>query len=74
MRKQDIVVHIKDEQMLNEAREILEDAGENIDEIGFYLSQNKDYHFLWFTGIVWRISLIDNEAEITLSQLKELLK
>tara|TARA_R110000772_G_C12991344_1_gene407042 strand:- start:118 stop:348 length:231 start_codon:yes stop_codon:yes gene_type:complete len=76
MRKQDIVVHIKDEQMLNEAREILESAGEEINELFFgFLDDDIKYNYLYCSIYGWAIAdKHDCETEITLSQLKELLK
>lgn len=77
MNKQDIVVHIKDEEMLSEARKILESAGENItDAYGLWLCVDDDsYNYLSFmpSKNLWQIQTMGDETEITLTQLKELL-
>ena len=79
MNKQDIVVHIKDEAMLNEAREILESAGEipDLDNIMWRLDKDEDFNNLqygshsgkWFLSVKTPL----RKTEITLTQLKELL-
>ena len=82
MRKQDIVVHIKDEQMLNEAREILESAGEKVaDNIWMVLTGKEEQDVLFFDNEdkEWMLTAISiarkysKATEITLAQLKDLL-
>jgi len=74
MKKQDIVVHIKDEQMLDEAREILESIGEKIDVNTFFISENSELNYLYFHtfGVVC-LGRKKSFTEITLQELKQLL-
>ena len=80
MKKQDIVVHIKDEAMLNEAREILGSAGDKIHERLFVISLDQEgspskSNYLKFYSFQndWSLGGKSHHTEITLPQLKELL-
>ncbi len=71
--KHEIAVFIENEEMLREARELLEKYGEEIDDDLFDLNNGKylQYSYLdndWFVSDLW------NLTQITLPQLEEILK
>ena len=74
MRKHDIVVLIKDEAMLNEARVILEEANEKIYGRHFFISKSNDNNYLYYSFSGWAFGYKTIEdIEITLNDLKKLL-
>jgi len=76
MNKHDICVHIKDEEMLQKAKELLEKHGEKINKPIFYLDLNDDLNYLYMSNSnTWGLSInFYLETEITLDQLEGILK
>jgi hypothetical protein len=75
MKKHEIAVFIENEEMLREARELLEKYGEEIDsdDTGFTLTDSiENYLRLMFVG--WTLNLLDDLTLITIPQLEEILK
>jgi len=74
MKKENIVVLIKDEAMLNEARKFLKEAGEKINDICFFIDEDKDNNYLYYSSFGWALGYKTiEEIEITLNDLKKLL-
>jgi hypothetical protein len=75
MNKHEICVHIKDEEMLQKAKELLEKHGEKVDSDTFYLS---DFYLL--DNLYFGVNTSDwglgsfRGTEITLDQLEVVLK
>jgi hypothetical protein len=77
MKKHEIAVFIENEEMLREARELLEKYGEKPSRAYFYLSESSNVNNLQLDAYSnW--SLFDNYDKllclITLPQLEEILK
>ena len=71
-----IVVYIKDEAMLQEARGILEANGQHISKRWYFLSDKKlsAYNYLRLDRYWWIGHKSPQETEITLHELEQLLK
>jgi hypothetical protein len=73
MKKHEIAVFIENEEMLREARELLEKYGEDMSDDDMYLDGNEwDYLQLSFFG--WIINIQGDKELTTLPQLEEILK
>ena len=75
MNIHEICVHIKDDEMLQKAKELLEKHREKIDLNVFYLSNESD-NFLQYSDVDndWFMSRKGQLTEITLDQLDGILK
>ena len=78
MNKHEICVHIKDEEMLQQAKELLEKHGEKVtnDWYLFSVCGNEKYNYLHFNNNknYWFMSIKLESTEITLDQLEGILK
>lgn len=78
MNKHEICVHIKDKEMLQQAKELLEKHGEDIcphpDLFCVYSNENLNYLHLNERFNEWMTSIKVSEIEITLDQLEVMLK
>lgn len=78
MKIHEICVHIKDEQMLQQAKELLEKHGEKVcthpDLFCVYSNENLNYLYLNERFNEWMTSVKESETEITLDQLEGMLK
>ena len=75
--KHEIALFIENEEMLREARELLEKYGEEIDseQLGFYVSKDsEDVNYLQDYYMGWTLNLHWGKTIITLPQLEEILK
>jgi len=75
MKKHEICVHLKDEKMLQQAKELLEKHGEKIDKSIFYLDLNIDLNYLYVSNVnKWGLSIkFKTDTEITLEILDDIL-
>ena len=75
LSKQNVCVFIENEAQLQEAKELLEKYGEEIDDTMFYITKWKscNYASKWRLDGKWRISNSERN-QITLSELEEILK
>jgi len=73
MNKHEICVHIKDDEMLQKAKELLEKHGEKVDETLFFLDDDMNYLKLGITQKEWWLGF-RTKTEITLDQLEGILK
>jgi hypothetical protein len=75
MTKHEICVHIKDEEMLQKAKELLEKHGEKINKSIFYLDLNDTLNYLYCSeNEQWGLSIKTIEdKEITLEILDDIL-
>jgi hypothetical protein len=75
--KTEICVPIRNEEELQQAKDMLEKNGEKIDKDLFYLSESTYLNYLQGDDLGWflsRMSRKDNETEIPLSELESVLK
>lgn len=75
LTKDKVCVYIENEAQLQEAKELLEKHGEEIDDTMFYITKWKGSNFAskWRLDGKWRINNSERKP-ITLSQLEEILK
>jgi len=73
MNKHEICVHIKDDEMLQNAKELLEKHGEEVDETLFFLDDSMNYLKLGINQKEWWLGF-RTKTEITLDQLEGILK
>lgn len=74
MNIHEICVHIKDEEMLQKAKELLEKHGEIIFNPRFNFNSNEDFNYLYCCCVGdWLLGL-KTETEITLAQLEGILE
>lgn len=76
MNKHEICVHIKDEEMLQKAKELLEKHKQDIDLGVFIINTISIYNYLqFFKGDCdWGLADKDGLTEITLDQLEGIIK
>jgi len=77
MNKHEICVHIKDDEMLQKAKELLEKHGETVNYELLNLEEDIIFNYLKFCNVgkdwfVWH--KLEIETEITLDQLEGMLK
>ena len=72
-KKHEIAVFIENEEMLREAKELLEKYGECIDETCFTIDGD-DYLKYFSYCNDWSTGMLISETPVTLPQLEEILK